>query len=882
MAQSKNMRMAKKLLKKINEKTGFFRTMSVDSLKKYREEVERLYTLLGDKPTKKNHEEFLVDAVAFAREVTYRTTGKFHFDVQVLGGLMMHQGNVVEMLTGQGKTLTSILPIYLNTFDGKKVHVVTVNDYLAQRDSEEMEETFNFLGRTVGRIWPNMPEERRKLAYKADIVYGINSEFGFDYLKDNMVLNKENRVQQGLHTVLIDEVDSVLIDEAKTPLIITHPSFSNPNLYLLADAVVKHKHFVKGPDVVDMSRIERLDFEEEEALINEVCHYRINPKDKSVFLTDRGVKRVEKFFKLDKTGEKLADRRNAILYHHIIQAIKANATMEKDVNYIVKDDEIIIVDEFTGRKMEGRRFSDGLHQALEAKEGLSIKGENDTTASITLQNYFRMYEKITGMSGTVETEKKEFSHVYRTLVEVVPPNKSVIRNDEETVVFATEKEKFEAIIERAVAEQGSGRPVLIGTSSIEKSLMLYKEFKDRGFFPQVLNAKEVERESYIIAQAGRSGQITIATNMAGRGTDIFLGGNPDYIAREELIRKGYPADDVLHASSVVYSELDRSDYHQNFIELLRQYEVILKQKTEICRIDREAVLRAGGLFVIGTELSSSRRVDNQLRGRSGRQGEPGGSKFFVSLEDDLFRSVQPDLIEALKDLIANGKSSTSLLKHVLGFQKNVERQSYEQRKNLLEFDEVDNMQRSLVYEFRNQVLDGVANKDLIKDYYLSGLYQFAENKWEEILKKADKDNLFHSCQEQTKTLLMELDSSRYRTYVSKCLVIKKLEKLKKLSVDSIYEGLLEKLKEYDDSIQEQLQKLVLQSIDQNWKDYLVALQNTKDSVNMTYLSQVKPIERYKEESSKNFAIFKECFGLTLAEKIVRVISAKIKLERTMF
>lgn len=881
---------ANRMLKKINSKKDFFRSMSDSELKEYQSSLESQYENNG------NTDDFVVNAFAYGREVTFRLLGKFHYDYQVVGGLLLHYGVVAEMYTGSGKTLTSILPAYVNTFGGKKVHIITVNDYLAKRDSEEMGVVFNFFGLTVGRIWPNMPDGTRRKAYQANIIYGINSEFGFDYLKDNMVKDASERVQTALNYCIVDEADSILIDEAKTPLIISAEAGEKEVMYKLANQVAKNLR--RGPDLVDVSKVKKIDLIEKEELINDNCHYRVDPKNNSIVITDKGVQRIKKSFKLRGS---LSSPENAIIYHHMIAALRAVATFEKDKNYVVQNGEIVIVDEFTGRKMDGRQYSDGLHQALEAKEGVKINPESDTTATITIQNFFRLYDKISGMSGTVIGERKEFKETYFTDVVNVPLSKPVIRVDEKSEVFASEEEKFKAVIQKTKEVIATGRPVLIGTSSINKSLILSQMFSDAGMHHRVLNAKEVEKESYIVAQAGKSSAITIATNMAGRGTDILMGGNPDYLVRYELLNQGYSSQDIVQAIS---ANMDNVDYDVKIRFLAERYHKRLADVETKCKIDRKNVLEAGGLYVIGTELSNSKRVDDQLRGRAGRQGEPGGSKFFISVDDELLNSIQPHAREAFRGILLEAlnteeakKKKLKLLKknpdkqeksdkayvvaQIEKLQKNIELNSYEQRKQTLEFDEVDNLQRKSVYKFRNDVLDQEDVVDKYDELVEQGIHNFALEKWNELFRKNLVELSESNKDSKNKELRKKVFSKTVRDYqdfyldvFDKEIPISDSDKKanKKLLIESLYEDVIDIVNNNYNTFNHQ--KMLLDSIDENWRQYIVSMQNMKDMVNGTYMSQIKPIEKYKQESAKMFDNYKKCIGLDVADKIVQEISKR--------
>lgn len=762
-------------------------------------------------------------------------------------------------------TLTEILPAYLNSFGRNPVHIITVNDYLAQRDMEEMKPVFEFVGRSVGLIYGEQSLSSKQKAYDADITYGVNSQFGFDYLRDNMVTNKKQLMQRELNYCIIDEADSILIDEAKTPLIISSPASGNETFYKLANHLVSE--LTAGPDIVEYSKFEQIDHEDEEEEINKLCDYRIDRKSKTVILTNKGVKKVERAFKV----KNLAHKENAVIYHHMIQAIYAHEIMIKDVNYIIQNGEIIIVDEFTGRQQIGRRFSDGLHQAIEAKENVTINGEDVTSASITLQNFFRLYKKVSGMSGTAMTDKKEIKEVYSMHVVSIPTNKPVIRKDEETIVYVSEKEKFEAVTNKVkdILYNQNARPILIGTSSIEKSVILSELFKQAGIYHKVLNAKEVEKEAYIIAQAGRIGAVTIATNMAGRGTDIILGGNPEYIVREKLMNLGYSIDDIVESLATLNDEelLNSTDdpEEKNRIKSLLNirglYDKLISHEKELCAIDKEKVLAAGGLYVIGTEMYDSRRIDNQLRGRAGRQGDPGNSKFYVSLEDNMISLLGGPSLAAIKDLMDEeqikdptiiGLPTTRyhVLRKIKTAQKRIEDQGYEMRKNLLEYDEVDDIERKEVYKYRKAILLNEATEDKEILNNLNKGYQLLASDMSKEIKK-NNNKLLESLINRN----IVVDSSFSEKEIKKQLL-------------SIFEKFT---KDYEIS-NEVLRTYLLAAIDYSWRDYIVAMQNLKDAVSMTYLSQLKPIEKYKEESVEMFNLFRNDVRLKFATIVYNSIN----------
>ena len=619
-------------------------------------------------------DQLLPEAFAVAREASKRVLGMRHYDVQLMGGMVLHQGRIAEMRTGEGKTLVATLPVYLNALSKEGVHVVTVNDYLAKRDMEWMSKLYNFLGLTTGVILHGITPDQRRNAYNADITYGTNNEFGFDYLRDNMVIYKSQMVQRPLNYAIVDEVDSILVDEARTPLIISGQGDKSTALYTMADSFIR--------------------------MLRNETDYVIDEKGNSVALNESGVEKAEKFFGV----ENITDIANMETYHHINQALRAHTMMKRDVDYVVKDGEIIIVDEFTGRLMFGRRYSEGLHQAIEAKEGLKVQRESKTLATITFQNYFRMYKKLSGMTGTAKTEEEEFKSIYRMDVVQIPTNKPVIREDMDDVVYKTEAAKYKFAVDEIEERHKNGQPILVGTISIEDSEMLSDMLKKRGIRHEVLNAKNHEKEAEIVAQAGRFGQVTIATNMAGRGTDIILGGNPEFMTVKEMKRLGYADEIITQASGFGYTE------DEEIREAREKYHSILEEKKEELKEEQDKVRQAGGLCIIGTERHESRRIDNQLRGRAGRQGDPGTSRFFISLEDELMRLFGSDRLMAMVEKIGMDDDMPiehkMLSKSIEGAQKKVEGKNFSIRKHVLQYDDVMNKQREIIYKERRNVLEG--------------------------------------------------------------------------------------------------------------------------------------------------------------------------------
>ncbi|MFA7550315.1 MAG: preprotein translocase subunit SecA, partial [Sedimentibacter sp.] len=651
-------------------------------------------------------DDILPEAFAVVREAAWRVLGQKHYPVQILGGIVLHQGRIAEMKTGEGKTLVSTLPVYLNALEGNGVHVVTVNDYLARRDAEWMGKVHNFLGLTVGCIVHGITKEERLNSYKSDITYGTNNEFGFDYLRDNMVIHKEDMVQGELNFCIIDEVDSILIDEARTPLIISGEGDKSTDLYEMANSFVLT---LKGKIQLPEDKKSKMDYMMGAVEEDDTVDFIHDEKAKNVTLTARGIDKAERYFNI----ENLADQENMEISHHINQALKAQNTMKKDIDYIVKDGEVLIVDEFTGRIMYGRRYSNGLHQAIEAKERIEVRKESKTLATITFQNYFRMYKKLSGMTGTAKTEENEFREIYGVDVIEIPTNKPIVRDDMQDVVYKGEIGKFRSVINEIIEKHQTGQPVLVGTISIEKSEILSKILKKQGIKHEVLNAKQHDKEAEIVAQAGRLGSVTIATNMAGRGTDIVLGGNPEFITKHKLKSKGF--SDELIAEADGFNETEDLEV----LEARKTYKQLLEESKNELRDEQQSVIEAGGLHIIGTERHESRRIDNQLRGRAGRQGDPGSTRFYISLEDDLMRLFAGDkvktIIETLKMPEDEPLEAGMLTKTIETAQARVEGRNFDIRKHVLQYDNVMNKQREIIYSERRRVLLGEDLKDYISN-----------------------------------------------------------------------------------------------------------------------------------------------------------------------
>ena len=765
-------------------------------------------------------DDILVEAYAVCREAAWRSVGMKHFKVQVIGGIALHQGRIAEMKTGEGKTLVATLPTYLNALEGKGVHVVTVNDYLAKRDAEWMGKIYTFLGLTVGCVIHEVTGTARKIAYNADITYGTNNEFGFDYLRDNMVTYKEELLQRPLNFAIVDEVDSILVDEARTPLIISGRGDKSTDLYQVAD------RFVKGLRIED-------DFTVEE-------------KDKRVGLTEDGIAKAERYFAI----ENLGDPENMEINHHIQEALKARHTMKRDVDYIIKDGEIVIVDEFTGRLMYGRRYSNGLHQAIEAKEGVFVQSESKTLATITLQNYFRMYNKLPGMTGTAKTEEDEFRDIYNMDVVVIPTNREIARIDRDDEVYGTEAAKFKAIANRIAEAHATGQPVLVGTISIENSEKISTMLKKRGVKHNVLNAKQHEKEAAIVAEAGRLGAVTIATNMAGRGTDIILGGNPEFEAKREMEANGFTEEQISFATSYVNSEDP---------EMNRAREVFhqLYEKYKAERADEQAQVKAlGGLCIIGTERHESRRIDNQLRGRAGRQGDPGETQFFISLEDDLMRLFGGDRIQALMDKMGvdDQPIAASLLsKTIENAQKKVEGRNFEVRKYVLQYDNVMNKQREVIYDERRKVLFG---EDL-KDNILGMMDTLVEN----LVRPATMDSKFAeewdipAISQDLKRITPHFPGISYTADQIQDLTAEQME----ADAKAIFRQLYDK-KEAEvgtDRMREVERMILLRVVDNHWMDHIQAMDDLKQGIGLRAIGQKDPAAAYANEG---FDMFEEMIG----------------------
>ncbi len=809
---SENDREVKRLMKRVDEIEALEPQMQALSDDALREKTNEFKERLKSGETL---DDILHEAFAVVREAAVRTLGMRHYPVQLLGGIVLHGGNIAEMRTGEGKTLTATAPVYLNALEGKGVHVITVNDYLARRDRDWMGKLYNFLGLSVGCVVHGVRGQERIDAYRSDITFGTNNEFGFDYLRDNMSIYKENLVQRPLNYAIVDEVDSILVDEARTPLIISGEGAKSTNLYKIADTFVQ--------------------------MLKREQDYTIDEKAHSVVLTDEGgVEKAERFFSL----ENLSDPQNMEISHHINQALKARYLMKRDVDYVLKEGEVVIVDEFTGRLMFGRRYSNGLHQAIEAKENMEVRKESQTLATITLQNYFRMYSKLSGMTGTAKTEEDEFKHIYGMDVVVVPTNKPVVRDDMPDSVYKSLNGKFNAVIADIEERHKTGQPVLVGTISIETSEYLSSLLKKRGIKHEVLNAKQHEREAEIVSQAGRFNAVTIATNMAGRGTDIVLGGNPEFMAKRDMSKKGY-TDEIL---ALVTSPLEFDD--PEVIEARNTYNEIFESYREVTDAEAEQVKSAGGLHIIGTERHESRRIDNQLRGRAGRQGDPGSSQFFISFDDDLMRLFVNDNVKAMVDKLGMEDDmpleANILSKSIEGAQKKVEGRNFGIRKHVLQYDDVMNKQREIIYGERNRVLHGESIKDEI--------YSMVEN----IIDTAV--DLYTSESEYAEEWdLNALEDYLHHIFLPKGLF--KVENVEALDRETLKSKLMDlsdklyKMKEEEvtpERLREIERVLLLRNVDEKWIDHIDAMDQLKQGIGLRAVGQEDPVRAYQIEGFEMF------------------------------
>ena len=832
MADKKELKKFNKIVDSIDSLEPKFESMSDKELKDmtnvFKERLANGETL----------DDILPEAFAVVREASKRVLGMRHYRVQLIGGIVLHQGRIAEMKTGEGKTLVGTAPVYLNALTGKGVHVVTVNDYLAKRDKEQMGKVYEFLGMTVGVIVHGQDPQTRRAQYQCDITYGTNNEYGFDYLKDNMVIHKEQMVQRELNYAIVDEVDSILVDEARTPLIISGPGDKSTHLYSDANTFI----LTLKPD-----------------------DYEIDEKQKSVALTESGIQKAEVYFNV----ENITDIAHMELYHHINQALKAHTNMKKDVDYVVKDGEIIIVDEFTGRLMFGRRYSEGLHQAIEAKEGLRIQRESKTLATVTFQNYFRMYNKLAGMTGTAKTEEEEFKAIYKMDVVQIPTNKPVQRQDLSDAVYKNVVGKFNAVVEDIIERHKNKQPILVGTVSIENSELISQLLKRRGVKHEVLNAKYHDKEAEIIAQAGRLGAVTIATNMAGRGTDIVLGGNPTFLTKKEMKKLGYD-ESVINKVDASLEGIDREGNEELFAAR-EKYEELYKKYKEETKAEQEEVMKAGGLAIIGTERHESRRIDNQLRGRAGRQGDPGSSRFYISLEDDLMRLFGSERISSVVEKIGLEEDMPiehkMLTKSIEGAQKKVEGRNFGIRKHVLQYDDVMNKQREIIYAERRRVLEG-------------------ENLQEQI------ENMIHSLIEEGVISYSQdgFDAERFVEYMYNLFMPRgsiEVSDIENLKTEQVIEKVFEiAMKIYNgkeerigsDRMREVERVVLLQAVDSHWIDHIDAMDQLRQGIGLRAIGQQDPVIAYTDEGFNMFnemnAHIKEdtikyLFNITIEEPVER-------------
>ena len=843
---------------KIEALADTFRAMTDDELRAYTDKLK------GDLANGKTLDDILPEAFALVREADDRVLGKRPYRVQLIGGILLHQGRIAEMKTGEGKTLVETLPAYLNALTGKGVHIVTVNDYLAERDSEEMGRVYSFLGLTTGLIVHDQDRVAKQKAYNSDITYGTNNELGFDYLRDNMVPYKELMVQRGHNFAIIDEVDSILIDEARTPLIISGRGDKSTDLYDKANQLV-----------CGFSRFVIKEVDTKQDLDTYAEDYIVDEKARTAVLTKHGIEKAEAFFGV----ENLSDRENSTLYHHVIIAIKAHGVMRRDTDYIVKDNAIVIVDSFTGRLMPGRRYSDGLHQAIEAKEHVDVQSENQTIATITFQNYFRMYGKLSGMTGTAMTEQDEFKQIYALDVVEVPTNKPMIRIDHNDAVYSTVSSKVKAIVRQIKECHEKGQPVLVGTVSIERSEELSKVLKREGIPHNVLNAKQHEREAEIVAQAGSFGAVTISTNMAGRGTDIMLGGNPEFLAKRELKRLGYEDELINEATGNADTDVPE------ILEVRGKFAELYAKHKEALLPEAEKVRQAGGLFILGTERHESRRIDNQLRGRSGRQGDPGESKFYISLDDELIRLFgATDRVKAMlhrlgftEDMVINARILSGTIENA---QKRIESHHFQSRKNVLSYDDVMNQQRNVIYSERGTVLFNDSIEQNITDMIISsveanfdfcfGMDDVKEFKFDHFKETyygliTDSHNL-----EYTEEELMNIDKEAWKAeLVEEALKIYR-------SKDELFASLPGVA---PDAMRKVEKKILLEEVDRHWMEHLEAMDDLREYVGLNSYAQRDPVAMYRLESADMFDDMIEDIKDCTVRKVLAVVPRLSSTER---
>ena len=832
-ADKKELKKFNKIVDNIDSLEPKFESMSDKELKNmtnvFKERLDKGETL----------DDILPEAFAVIREASKRVLGMRHYRVQLIGGIVLHQGRIAEMKTGEGKTLVGTAPVYLNALTGKGVHVVTVNDYLAKRDKEQMGKVYEFLGMTVGVIVHGQDPQTRRAQYQCDITYGTNNEYGFDYLKDNMVIHKEQMVQRELNYAIVDEVDSILVDEARTPLIISGPGDKSTHLYSDANTFI----LTLKPD-----------------------NYEIDEKQKSVALTESGIQKAEVYFNV----ENITDIAHMELYHHINQALKAHTNMKKDVDYVVKDGEIIIVDEFTGRLMFGRRYSEGLHQAIEAKEGLRIQRESKTLATVTFQNYFRMYNKLSGMTGTAKTEEEEFKAIYKMDVVQIPTNKPVQREDLSDAVYKNVVGKFNAVVEDIIERHKNNQPILVGTVSIENSELISQLLKRRGVKHEVLNAKYHDKEAEIIAQAGRLGAVTIATNMAGRGTDIVLGGNPTFLTKKEMKKLGYD-ESIINKVDASLEGIDREGNEELFAAR-EQYKKLYEKYKEQTEEEQQEVLKAGGLAIIGTERHESRRIDNQLRGRAGRQGDPGSSRFYISLQDDLMRLFGSERISGIVEKIGLEEDMPiehkMLTKSIEGAQKKVEGRNFGIRKHVLQYDDVMNKQREIIYAERRRVLEGENLQEQIEGMIHSLI--------EETVISFSQEEVFDG--ERFVEYMYNLFMPRGSIEVSDIENLKQEEIIEKVFeiAMKIYNGKEERIG--SGGMREFERRILLQMVDTHWIDHIDAMDQLRQGIGLRAIGQQDPVIAYTDEGFNMFNemnshikedTIKYLFNITIEEPVER-------------
>lgn len=804
----------------------------------------------------KTLDDILPEAFAVVREASKRVLGMRHFDVQLIGGIILHQGRIAEMKTGEGKTLVATLPVYLNALTGEGVHVITVNDYLAKRDSEWMGKLYKFLGLSVGLVIAGMNPAEKQVAYSCDVTYGTNNEFGFDYLRDNMVIYKNQLVQRKLKYAIVDEIDSILIDEARTPLIISGRGAESSNLYQKADRFVKKLQ----PKII----IEEDDKDLEQSEDNEKYDYIVDLKSKSATLTQKGIKKAEQEFNL----ENFNDLENSELVHDVNQALHANGIMKRDKDYIVKDGQVLIVDEFTGRIMYGRRYNNGLHQAIEAKEHVKINDESKTLATITFQNYFRMYEKLSGMTGTAMTEEAEFEEIYKLDVVEIPTNKPMIRKDNPDIIYKNEDVKFRAVIEDIKQAHSKGQPVLIGTVSIDKSEKLSKLLDKEGIPHEVLNAKYHEKEAQIIAQAGKYGAVTIATNMAGRGTDIMLGGNSEYLAKQEMKKLKYSDEEIEEA--IAHNETDNKAIlaaRAKFAELEKKYADEIKE-------EKKKVIEAGGLKIIGTQRHESRRIDNQLRGRSGRQGDPGESRFYIGLDDDLMKIFGGDMITRVYNTLGAAEDlpieSKTISRAVENAQKKVEGRNFSIRKNVLQYDDVMNVQRTVIYAQRREVLDGKNLKDSISKMMDSVVELVVATHFVDG-ETVNKETLLQDIQNTFG--ISEVEALKSDNFTQADVISELQDRIHK-----IYDA---KEKEFGEENLRELERVVmLKIVDQKWMDHIDNMDELKKGIGLRGYGQKDPVVQYRLEGTEMFDDMIEDIKTDVVKILLNIRKKEGPIQRT--